>query len=161
MSTYADPPFVDLVVAAIERAILAALAPVVARLRPLETMTAGLAGVPDQVAALAALAPVPGPPGPPGPPGADGAGVDVTCDYDGERTVTFAWGRADGRVETKAIVLPVMIHRAVYVPGRVYERGDCVTHDGSTFHCNADTTARPGSGAPAWTLIVKHGKDAR
>jgi hypothetical protein len=164
MSAYADPPLVAAFIAAMERAVLAALAPVVGRLRTLETATAGLGGLEQTIAALAGAGPVPGPPGPqgpPGPPGAAAAGVETTCEYDGERTVTFRWGRGDAPVETRAIVLPLMLYRGVHVPGRLYERGDCVTHEGSVFHCNADTTSRPGSGAAAWTLAVKHGKDAR
>jgi len=145
-------------------AVRAALAPVVGRLRALETAAAGLGGVQVTLAALAAAVGVPGPPGPPGPPGAaraDGQGVEtVTCEYDGERAVTFRWARG-GATEEKAIVLPLMLYRGVHVPGRLYERGDCVTADGSVFHCNADTTAAPGSAAGAWTLAVKRGKDAR
>jgi hypothetical protein len=153
----ADLPIVAAVVDAIERAVRAAVAPLVTRLVAVETAAGRLTALPDQVAALAAVAPVPGPPG---APGADGAGVDlVTCEYDGERAVTFTWARG-GAVDTRAIVLPFMLYRGVYVPGRLYDRGDCVTLDGSIFHCNADTTTRPGSGG-AWTLAVKHGRDAR
>jgi hypothetical protein len=131
---------VDALVTAMEGAMRAALAPVLARLQTLETATAGLGTLKQTIATLAAAAPVAGPPGPPGepgPPGADGAPGPAG---------------ADGRsVE----------YKGVHVPGRLYERGDLVTHDGSVFHCNADTTARPGSGTAAWTLAVKHGKDAR
>jgi len=159
-----NPDLVATLAAAVERAVLAALAPVVGRVRALETATAGLGDVQTTVAALAAAGPVPGPPGPPGEPGpagADGQGVEtVTCEYDGERAVTFRWARG-GAIEEKAIVLPLMLYRGVHVPGRLYERGDCVTADGSVFHCNADTTAAPGSAAGAWTLAVKRGKDAR
>ena len=84
----------------------------------------------------------------------------VTCEYDGERGVTFTWTKG-AAVDTRAIVLPLMIYRGVHVPGRLYERGDCVTVDGSVFHCNADTTTAPGNAAGAWTLAVKRGKDAR
>jgi hypothetical protein len=158
-----DDPKVAALVSAVEGAIVAALAPVAVRLRALEGASAGLAGVQATIDALAAAPPVPGPPGAdgaPGPPGVDGRGVDtVDCEYDGERTVTFAWTRG-GVVDTRAIVLPLMLYRGVHVPGRLYERGDCVTLDGSIFHCNADTTTRPGNGG-AWTLAVKHGRDAR
>jgi hypothetical protein len=156
-----NPDLVATLAAAVERAVLAALAPVVGRVRALETATAGLGDVQTTVAALAAAGPVPGPPGALGPAGADGQGVEtVTCEYDGERAVTFRWARG-GAIEEKAIVLPLMLYRGVHVPGRLYERGDCVTADGSVFHCNADTTAAPGSAAGAWTLAVKRGKDAR
>ena len=42
-----------------------------------------------------------------------------------------------------------------------YKRGNFVTHDGSVWHCNVDTCEKPGTDASAWTLAVKHGKDAR
>jgi hypothetical protein len=152
---------VDAVVTGIDAAIRAALSPVVGRLRALETAAAALTTVQATIATLAAAPPVPEPSGPPGPPGADGAGLDVlTGDYDDERTVTFTFG-AGGKVRKWAIVLPVMIYRGVYVSGRLYERGDCVTLDGSIFHCDADTTVPPGTGAKGWTLAVKRGKDAR
>ena len=40
-----------------------------------------------------------------------------------------------------------------------YHEGNFVTYDGSIWHCNQETTQRPGSG-PDWTLAVKHGRDA-
>jgi|SRR5215831_8251778 len=57
---------------AVEHAVKTALAPVVGRLRALETSAAELAGARERIAALEAREPVPGPPGPPGPAGADG-----------------------------------------------------------------------------------------
>jgi hypothetical protein len=147
-----DDPKIAAVVTAIERAVLAAVQPLHARLQTVETAAAG----------LTPAAPVPGPVGPPGPPGADGAGVDkVAVEYDGERGVTFTVKRGGTTVDTFAYTLPLMIYRGVHVPGRLYERGDCVTADGSVFHCNADTTTAPGNAAGAWTLAVKRGKDAR
>lgn len=44
--------------------------------------------------------------------------------------------------------------------GKSYVKGTFVTHDGSLWHCNRETTSRPGDG-PAWTLAVKRGRDAR
>lgn len=43
---------------------------------------------------------------------------------------------------------------------RQYEKGNFVTDNGSVWHCNARTRARPGDGAD-WTLAVKKGMDAR
>jgi hypothetical protein len=40
-----------------------------------------------------------------------------------------------------------------------YKRGNFVTHDGSVWHCNADTRIKPGADPIVWTLAVKHGKD--
>jgi hypothetical protein len=39
-----------------------------------------------------------------------------------------------------------------------YHEGNLVTHDGSMWHCNQETTQRPGSG-PDWTLAIKRGRD--
>ena len=65
----------------------------------------------------------------------------------------------------KSIAIPVKIpaalYRGVFVDGRIYERGDLVTVNGSIFHCNTDTTRRPGDGAKDWTLAVKRGRDDR
>jgi hypothetical protein len=36
-----------------------------------------------------------------------------------------------------------------------------VTYDGSVFHCNADTRAKPGNGSTSWTLCVKRGADGK
>lgn len=135
------------IVAAVEGALRAALAPVLARLQAIEGGQAA--------------PPLPGPPGPPGPPGAAGLGLDgFDVTYDGERAVTIRWiqGGAPGE---QAIVLPLMIYRGVWVQGRVYARGDCVTVGGSIYHCDSDTVNRPGAGGAGWTLAVKEGKDAR
>ena len=130
----------------VETVIKAAIGPLVARVKALET--------------LGGRETMPGPIGPQGPAGADGIGFDdYALDYDGERTITHRWTRGDRTVET-VIKLPAMIYRGVYVMGKFYERGDCVTWAGSLWHANADTTTRPGDG-PAWTMAVKRGKDAR
>lgn len=44
--------------------------------------------------------------------------------------------------------------------GRQYRRGEMVTDRGCVWHCNADTTLRPGD-TDAWTLAVKCGRDGR
>jgi hypothetical protein len=147
---------------AMEHAVRAALAPVVGRVKALETTVATVGPVKDLIASLEALGPVAGPtgpPGPPGPPGADGLGFDdATVEYDGERTIVLKWARGDARAE-RAIKLPAMLYRGVFAQGKLYERGDVVTWAGSLWHCNADTTTRPGDGAPTWTLAVKRGRD--
>ena len=51
-------------------------------------------------------------------------------------------------------------YRGVWQAADEYRRGDMVTHDGSVFHCNADTRAKPGNGSTTWSLAVKHGRDA-
>lgn len=144
---------------AMEHAVRAALTPVVARVKALETTAATVGPVKDLIASLEALGPVPGPAGPPGPAGADGLGFeDASVEHDGERTITIRWARGDVKAE-RAIKIPAMLYRGVYVVGKVYERGDVVTWGGSLWHANDETTTRPGDGAPAWTLAVKRGRD--
>lgn len=158
-----NAPAVDVglsvVVEAIETAVKTALAPVLARLVAVETLATRL----EIDGALAAPGP-PGPAGPegaPGPPGPPGFGFDdMRVDYDGERTITLAWSRGDLKAE-QAIRIPAMLYRGVFVPGRMYEKGDCVTYGGSIWHANAETTTKPGDGSPAWTLAVKRGRDGR
>jgi hypothetical protein len=43
--------------------------------------------------------------------------------------------------------------------GRKYAKGNFVTDGGSVWHCDRETTQRPGPG-DAWTLAVKRGRDA-
>lgn len=123
-----DDPAV--LVAAVERVVTTALAPVVGRLRALETAAADLADARARIVALETREPVPGPPGPAGPPGTPGA--------DGVAGMTY---------------------RGVWTPDGRYVKGDVVTRDGCMWHCNADTTTRPDDRAPAWTLAVKRGRD--
>jgi hypothetical protein len=40
-----------------------------------------------------------------------------------------------------------------------YCRGNFVSHDGSMWHANCDTSAKPGTSSD-WSLAVKRGKDA-
>lgn len=74
-------------------------------------------------------------PGPAGPAGADGR---------------------DGKDGT-----PGLRYAGVYAEGASYALGDLVTWAGTTWHCNAATTTRPGEGAAAWTLMVKRGRDGK
>jgi hypothetical protein len=50
-------------------------------------------------------------------------------------------------------------YAGVYKDGKSYEAGQFATHQGGLWHCNEDTSTRPGTG-PHWTLAVKSG-DAR
>lgn len=48
-----------------------------------------------------------------------------------------------------------------YATGTDYAKGSFVTHDGSLWHANENTRAKPGGGGYEWTLCVKRGKDGR
>jgi hypothetical protein len=50
-------------------------------------------------------------------------------------------------------------YRGVYEDGADYEPGDFITQDGTMWHCNAATRAKPPG--PDWTLAVKRGRDGR
>jgi hypothetical protein len=54
---------------------------------------------------------------------------------------------------------PAIQYRGVWRDGQEHAPSSFVTHDGSLWHCNATTRAKPGTGAD-WTLAVKRGKDA-
>jgi hypothetical protein len=42
-----------------------------------------------------------------------------------------------------------------------YKRGNFVTHGGSVWHCNANTSGKPGEDLVCWTLAVKRGRDGK
>lgn len=79
-----------------------------------------------------------------------------------ERTMRCTTVLSDGREFVSEHKSPVVLYRGVWRANKLYDRGDEATHDGSTWHCNADgSTQRPGTGSD-WTLAVKrgnHGKD--
>ena len=56
---------------------------------------------------------------------------------------------------------PTPEYKGIWATGTSYAEGSMVTHGGSVWHCNRATTDKPGDGSAAWTLAVKHGKDAR
>lgn len=112
-----------------------------------------------------------------GLPGRDGTnGVDGKDGADGERGFGLddfdTELQADGRTillkfvrgentETREISLPVMIYRGVHAEAETYVRGDTVTWGGSLWHCDGETTDRPGEGSKAWTLAAKRGRDGK
>jgi len=128
-----------------------------------------LAALRERIAVLETRAPVAGPPGRDGldgRDGADGVGIaDLTATFDGDRTLTLAF--QNGVItKTIPITLPIPRYRGVYVEGKRYDVGECVTWAGSVFHCQAPTDRRPsdhaglerGAGGP-WRLMVKSGRD--
>ena len=67
--------------------------------------------------------------------------------------------KLEGRVaeiETRGIA-----YKGVWQPALQYKPGDLVTYDGSIFHANADTRAKPGNGSATWSLAVKRGSDGK
>jgi hypothetical protein len=87
------------------------------------------------------------------------ADINLELADDG-RTVKLALMCTDGRIEQKAVHIPTMLYRGVWVRGQEYGQGDVVTWDGSTFHCNATTTSsEPGLPGADWQLTVRKGRD--
>lgn len=157
------------------------LSPVTARLTQLETKAvptvSDLSSLRDDVmslrermVAVETRGAVPGPPGPKGDngrdgqngkDGLDGVGFDgLTVVQDDERSLTVKAIKGDRVKDIGRASFPVEIYRGVYVAGRTYERGDCVTYAGSEFHCNEATTSKPEE-SKAWQLKVKRGRDGR
>jgi len=74
---------------------------------------------------------------------------------DGGRTLRWAVGEAVHEIKT-AIVLDA----GVWKEGKDYAAGDAVSHGGSLFIAQANTTAKPGA-SDDWRLAVKRGNDGR
>lgn len=133
----------------------------------LEPLTKQLATLSERMAVLEVRPPVTGPPGPAGADGVngkdgvDGLGFDdMDVEFDGDRTVLLKFARGS-RVKSWPIVLPFMRQQGVYQEGHTYTTGDVVTWGGSQWHCEAETTTKPGDGSKAWTLVVKRGRDGK
>jgi hypothetical protein len=139
-----------------QEARLAAIEPVLGTLR-------------ERVAVAEARTPPPGPPGAPGAagapgmdgaPGRDGLSLEallVEQDAEDERLVTLS---VKSGAETKTLArlrFPFPRYCGVFANGRRYAKGDQVTQSGGLWHCNAETTERPGE-SEAWTLQVKRGE---
>ncbi len=86
----------------------------------------------------------------------DATRVDVSEDY---RTLTFRFFSSGGKEFHTVKDVPSMIWRGTYKSGNEYLRGDAVTWDGSTYHCEVKTTNAPGT--DDWKLIAKRGRDGK
>jgi hypothetical protein len=134
------------------------------------TLTKQVGPLSERLARLEERAPIPGPPGQDGKDGAhgengkdgvDGLGFDdLDVVYDGDRTIEVKMQRGD-RVKSWPIVLPFQKQQGVFADGKTYVQGDVVTWGGSQWHCNEETSSKPGEGSKAWTLVVKRGRDGR
>jgi hypothetical protein len=77
-----------------------------------------------------------------------------------QRIVAFV-GPLNARVVELESKLANFRYAGVWSEGTRYQAGNFVTHDGSLFHCNLDTTNRPGKDPVAWSLCCKRGQDGR
>lgn len=69
-------------------------------------------------------------------------------------------GRSFKAGDTEIGVAAVPLYRGVWKEGEAYERGDMATWGGSSWHCNAATTEKPGA-SDDWVLAVKRGRDGK
>lgn len=96
-----------------------------------------------------------------GKDGLDGFGFDdLCCSYDGDRTITVAFVRAD-RTKEFSFKMPFPLDRGVFRAGTIYDRGDSVTYGGSCWIAQKDEPhGKPGE-SPDWRLSTKHGRDGK
>jgi integrin beta 3 len=96
-----------------------------------------------------------------GKDGADGLGFDdMSFEYDGRRTFALVFERGDQRI-VKSFKMPVMIEAGIYVRGKAYEHGDCVTWGGNYWTALKDTSNQPGDNNDDWRLVVRKGRDGK
>lgn len=83
--------------------------------------------------------------------------IDIAIEHDGERGFTIKTGGG----KASQFKLPALIDRGVWRGDGSYERGDCVTADGSLWIAREDNpNHEPGKG-PQWRLAVTKGKNGR
>jgi hypothetical protein len=78
------------------------------------------------------------------------------------REVAIQCRMTSGQVFTHKLSLPVPLYKQVFKEGITYHPGDVTTYANSLWHCNKETSAKPGTDPAAWTLCVRegrHGKD--
>jgi len=79
-----------------------------------------------------------------------------------ERTFKSTTLLSDGKLISNEFSMPVMLYKSVYKSEHQYRQGDMVTCSGSLWHCDEDTTDRPGGkDSKGWTLCAKKGADGR
>jgi hypothetical protein len=88
----------------------------------------------------------------------DDVRVELASD---SRTLLLSVETTDGKCVTKSLKMPVQIYRGVYREGIHYDKGDTVTHGGSTWHANEGTSDRPGESSKSWTLTTKRGSNGK
>lgn len=79
---------------------------------------------------------------------------------DGGRTLVLSFTAGDIK-HTVEHQLDTLIYRGVFKGGETYQPGDTVSFGGGLWHCDKDTTARPGEGSEDWTLAVRRGREGK
>lgn len=75
------------------------------------------------------------------------------------RSFDVACQLTSGVTTISSFKFPAMIYKDIWKDGE-YEHGDVVTWAGSSWHCQADTTDKPGT-SDNWRLMVKRGSDGK
>lgn len=85
----------------------------------------------------------------------------LKVEQDGERGIKAVAQLSSGAFQEAALTIESMIYRGVFAPG-AYVKGDTVTWGGSLWHCDEQTSDKPGEpGSKGWRLAVKKGRDGK
>lgn len=88
------------------------------------------------------------------------AGLTSTADPDG-RSFEIKLVATSGAENALKFKVATALYRGVWKHDEIYERGDMTTWDGSTWHCESESTkAQPGT-SPDWKLAVKRGMNGK
>jgi hypothetical protein len=95
--------------------------------------------------------------------GKDGVGFDelTTSLEDEGRTIVLKYVRSGLVAREDRLSIPLPLYRGVWKSEQLYKAGDTVTHRGSVWYANKDTSERPDEGSGDWILQVKHGRDGK
>lgn len=74
---------------------------------------------------------------------------------DDGRTIKRTTIYSNGREQVREFKTSCIVYRGVWKEG-TFERGDVVTWDGSSWHCQQTTSDKPGTNA--WKMMVKQGR---
>jgi hypothetical protein len=88
-------------------------------------------------------------------------GIDAETESIGSdgRTIHRHTRYTNGKELVREVKVATMIYRGIWLE-KGYEPGDTVTWDGSMWHCEAPTSAKPGT-SDDWKLATKRGRDGR
>jgi hypothetical protein len=89
------------------------------------------------------------------------SGIEFKQDTSDERRFTVNVRLSDGETKETHFRIPVLAFRDVFKEGTVYERGDVVRWDHSSWHCSAEKTKGTPGISPDWKLLVKRGDRGR
>lgn len=82
---------------------------------------------------------------------------------DDPRDLVIRATMTSGRTIEHAVSVPTPVWKGTWAADGQYRQGDEVTYDGSIWHCERPTKAKPGTqtSTPDWKLCVKRGRDGK